>query len=204
MADFCKDHSILMFGKDYRELAGLCAAGEYVASVICEACDHGGHCIVDHEGVCVVYRRNGGDIEVKNIEEAKTRKITSVEYKPDKPWVEGDILEVDANDKIARWIGLRPLRGSGDDGAWITPGRQVIIKPDFKIDYTWSIVLLTAIRPWMVALETEPKSRNKWRIKLQFVDDSDRPWYSGYRNTPMEAIVDATMELIRRGKVAQQ
>jgi hypothetical protein len=54
MADFCKEHSIEIWGKDYRDLAGITApedtaAGNY-AHVICESC---GHVLVDHEGVTV-------------------------------------------------------------------------------------------------------------------------------------------------------
>lgn len=58
MADFCKQCSIEMFGKDFRELAGLTtvedtAKGLYATGVICEGCYHPGACQVDHEGTCI-------------------------------------------------------------------------------------------------------------------------------------------------------
>ena len=49
MADFCKACSIDMFGKDYREMAGLCPAPD-VATVLCEAC---GPILVNSDGECV-------------------------------------------------------------------------------------------------------------------------------------------------------
>lgn len=49
MADFCKRHSIQLFGKDFKELEGLCKKGEFVY-VICESC---GPTTVNHEGVSV-------------------------------------------------------------------------------------------------------------------------------------------------------
>jgi hypothetical protein len=49
MADFCRDCSIEMFGKDYRELADLCKPGHMV-QVICEGC---GFIWVDENGVKV-------------------------------------------------------------------------------------------------------------------------------------------------------
>lgn len=49
MADFCKQCSIVHFGKDFRELAKISDPGE-LADVICEGC---GFTTVDSEGVCV-------------------------------------------------------------------------------------------------------------------------------------------------------
>lgn len=49
MADFCQQCSTALFGDDYRDLAGLCKAGE-VVHVICEGC---GHTHVDYQGKCV-------------------------------------------------------------------------------------------------------------------------------------------------------
>lgn len=49
MANFCKRHSIRMFGKDFKDLAGLCKEGE-LAYVICESC---GDTCVNSEGVSV-------------------------------------------------------------------------------------------------------------------------------------------------------
>ena len=54
MADFCKECSILMFGTDYRELAGISTEADtkngLFANVICEGC---GFIQVDHDGKCV-------------------------------------------------------------------------------------------------------------------------------------------------------
>jgi hypothetical protein len=46
MADFCQDCCLDYFGKDTRDLAGLCAENEE-ALVLCEHC---GVIIVDHNG----------------------------------------------------------------------------------------------------------------------------------------------------------
>ena len=46
MADFCKECSIRILGRDYRDLAGLCKPGE-VAYDICEDC---GFIAIDHTG----------------------------------------------------------------------------------------------------------------------------------------------------------
>lgn len=51
MADFCKKCSEDTFGEDFGDLANLCKPGEVVAA-LCEGCDHGGNCAVDHEGKC--------------------------------------------------------------------------------------------------------------------------------------------------------
>jgi hypothetical protein len=48
MADFCKECSEHIFGKDYGDLKGLCNEDE-VARVICEGC---GITYVDHLGKC--------------------------------------------------------------------------------------------------------------------------------------------------------
>ena len=55
MADFCRQCSIAIFGKDFGELAGIISAEDtangYVSSVvICEGC---GPIQVDHAGKCV-------------------------------------------------------------------------------------------------------------------------------------------------------
>lgn len=54
MADFCKQCSIELFGKDTRDLADLLSKGDTeegkVAVVLCEDC---GPTYVDHEGTCV-------------------------------------------------------------------------------------------------------------------------------------------------------
>ena len=54
MADFCTKCSIDMFGKDYKELAGLSTAElteeGWFPVVICEGC---GPIQVDHEGNCI-------------------------------------------------------------------------------------------------------------------------------------------------------
>ncbi len=54
MADFCRQCSIDLFGKDFRELSGLVSSEDwelgYGALVICEGC---GPVIVDIEGSCV-------------------------------------------------------------------------------------------------------------------------------------------------------
>lgn len=47
MSDFCRGCSEEHFGKDFGELAGLCAPGE-CASTLCEGC---GYILVDHLGV---------------------------------------------------------------------------------------------------------------------------------------------------------
>lgn len=47
MADFCKQHSIEIFGEDTKDLAGLCKPGETVIN-LCEGC--GAYIEVDHEG----------------------------------------------------------------------------------------------------------------------------------------------------------
>lgn len=54
MAEFCKECSIALFGKDHNDLAGTITAEDtaagYVSSVvICEGC---GPIQVDHEGLC--------------------------------------------------------------------------------------------------------------------------------------------------------
>lgn len=54
MADFCKECSIEMFGKDFRELAGITTEDDeknnLYATVICEGC---GYIQVDKDGVAV-------------------------------------------------------------------------------------------------------------------------------------------------------
>ena len=54
MADFCKQCSIQLFGKDFRELAGLrteeMKEQNSFPVVICEGC---GHTLVDEDGTCV-------------------------------------------------------------------------------------------------------------------------------------------------------
>ncbi len=53
MADFCKQCSIDMFGKDYGDLAGMVDPGGVIWT-ICEGCEdtvNGFHVLVDHEGV---------------------------------------------------------------------------------------------------------------------------------------------------------
>lgn len=54
MADFCKECSVEMFGKDFEELAGLSTEKDTAAGlfpvVICEGC---GPIQVDHTGKCV-------------------------------------------------------------------------------------------------------------------------------------------------------
>lgn len=53
MADFCKQCSEEIFGKDFRELAGLRTQADYAeglgACVICEGC---GPVVVDTDGRC--------------------------------------------------------------------------------------------------------------------------------------------------------
>ena len=60
MADFCADCSVEKFGKDFRDLAGLCNKGE-MAGVICEGC---GWIFVDEDGVKV------SEVEVVEEEES--------------------------------------------------------------------------------------------------------------------------------------
>lgn len=54
MADFCRQCSISLFGKDYGDLKGLTTeqdtSNDLFACVICEGC---GPIQVDHEGNCV-------------------------------------------------------------------------------------------------------------------------------------------------------
>lgn len=54
MADFCKQCSEEMFGKDFRDLAELMNKEEYTegfgAAALCEGC---GDIVVDYNGVCV-------------------------------------------------------------------------------------------------------------------------------------------------------
>jgi hypothetical protein len=54
MADFCKQCSEELFGKDFGDLKGLISEEEvkkgFGAVVICESC---GYTLVDHEGRCV-------------------------------------------------------------------------------------------------------------------------------------------------------
>jgi hypothetical protein len=49
MADFCKQCSIQIFGKDFEEMSGLCR-DDQLALVICEGC---GPVQVNHLGECV-------------------------------------------------------------------------------------------------------------------------------------------------------
>jgi hypothetical protein len=59
MADYCKQCSKAIFGKDYKELANLVTEDEFAlgiaASVLCEGC---GHTFVDHEGNCLSKEHN--------------------------------------------------------------------------------------------------------------------------------------------------
>jgi hypothetical protein len=54
MADFCKECSIELFGKDFGDLAKLLAESEYTATIgasaLCEGC--GDFISVDYEGNC--------------------------------------------------------------------------------------------------------------------------------------------------------
>lgn len=50
MADFCKQCSVEMFGKDFGDLANLCEDKTALPVVICEGC---GVVQVDHSGQCV-------------------------------------------------------------------------------------------------------------------------------------------------------
>jgi hypothetical protein len=55
MADFCKQCSIDMFGKDFKELANCVTEEQFkneglMATVLCEGC---GAIQVDHEGNCL-------------------------------------------------------------------------------------------------------------------------------------------------------
>lgn len=56
MADFCRYCSGSLFGKDFKDLAGLITPEEtqngVVAAVICEGC---GFVTVDHEGNCTCH-----------------------------------------------------------------------------------------------------------------------------------------------------
>lgn len=56
MADFCKEHSIEMWGKDTQDLAGVSTeadtAHKKYAKVICESC---GVILVDHTGTAVYF-----------------------------------------------------------------------------------------------------------------------------------------------------
>jgi hypothetical protein len=49
MADFCKQASIELFGKDYGDFKGLCKSDEIV-DVLCEDC---GSSTVNAEGYCI-------------------------------------------------------------------------------------------------------------------------------------------------------
>lgn len=53
MADFCKQSSIELFGKDFGDLKGLCGTADSVV-VLCEEC---GKSSVDSDGRCL-----GGDM----------------------------------------------------------------------------------------------------------------------------------------------
>ena len=52
MADFCHDCSIEIFGRDCKDLYGLCEKGDYIW-VICEGCaqhERWPYVLVDHRG----------------------------------------------------------------------------------------------------------------------------------------------------------
>ncbi len=60
MADFCKECSIVMFGEDFGDLAGLVEEGD-VAVVLCEGC---GTVAVDDEGVVIAKAGHDGSISI--------------------------------------------------------------------------------------------------------------------------------------------
>lgn len=52
VADFCRECSIDNFGRDFRELEGLCSPG-YTTPALCEGCSQTmSGVLVDHYGVC--------------------------------------------------------------------------------------------------------------------------------------------------------
>jgi hypothetical protein len=72
MADFCKQCSIELFGKDYKDLKGFCTkkqnkAGKYPV-VLCEGC---GGIQVDYDGKCVSEDciKGHGKTKLKEIQE---------------------------------------------------------------------------------------------------------------------------------------
>lgn len=54
MADFCKQCSVLIFGEDFRELAGITSSEDqergFYAVTLCEGC---GPILVDSDGACL-------------------------------------------------------------------------------------------------------------------------------------------------------
>jgi hypothetical protein len=63
MAEFCKQCSIKLFGKDFEELAGLCEPGEQVV-VICEGCcKMSDPSAVNHLGECVIASHNHKEVQ---------------------------------------------------------------------------------------------------------------------------------------------
>lgn len=71
MSDFCKQHSIEMFGFDTEELAGLCSPGN-LAPAFCEGC--GGRTLVTHLGESVKLNPENGEWRVNP---TKTREEMS-------------------------------------------------------------------------------------------------------------------------------
>lgn len=65
MADFCKQCALKTFGRDTRDLAGLCDAGEFV-HVLCEGCDY---TAVNSEGECL----GGGFCDTHGTKQAESR-----------------------------------------------------------------------------------------------------------------------------------
>lgn len=56
MADFCKQCSIVVWGKDMKDLAGLSTEEDTKAGLYCSAlCEDCGWIQVDHEGSCVTH-----------------------------------------------------------------------------------------------------------------------------------------------------
>lgn len=49
MADFCKQCSIELFDRDFKDMSSLCGPDE-IALVLCEGC---GQCWVDSDGICM-------------------------------------------------------------------------------------------------------------------------------------------------------
>ena len=73
MADFCRDCSIQIFGRDYRDLAGITTEGnwksDYAAWVLCEGCgpiqvDPNGNCV---GGNCLINHLTGTRGEVRGM-----------------------------------------------------------------------------------------------------------------------------------------
>ena len=59
MADYCKQCSEDIFGKDYGDLKGLVSSGSF-AVVLCEGC---GDIVVDDNGNCTTHNHFTGDTE---------------------------------------------------------------------------------------------------------------------------------------------